>query len=94
MSLQKCLCCKFVLSLLLLPTLSQCVSVESLQNPEPNKIYAGTRAHLTLKCTHGVCIDAPFSFVVDTLLLPVTIPWSVVNYCQVPAVEPANSEDR
>ncbi len=73
---------------------SQCVSVESLQNTEPNKIYAGTRAHLTLKCAHGVCIDAPFSFVVDTLLLPVTIPWSVVNYCQAPAVEPANSEAR
>ncbi len=80
-----CLRFKLILSLLILPTLSQCVSVDSLQNAEPNKVYAGTRAHIALQCAHGVCIDAPFSFVLDTVLLPVTIPWTAVNYCQDPA---------
>jgi predicted Zn-dependent protease/uncharacterized protein YceK len=42
----------------------------------PNQIYAGTRAALN---GHGTQLDAPLSFIADTLVLPYTIPRTLYN---------------
>lgn len=69
-----------VLSLSLLSMLSACATIETLGEAEPkNKIYSGTVRHAELKCAHATCIDLPFSLLADTVLLPITIPWAVVN---------------
>lgn len=60
---------------------SSCTTIGTLTEPETkNKIYSGTIRQAELKCAHGTCIDFPFSFAADTLLLPVTIPWTLVNH--------------
>ena len=63
--------------LALIGTLSGCGTVGSLVDREqPTKVYAGTRASAN---SHGGMLDTPFSLVLDTALLPVTIPWTLVN---------------
>lgn len=58
-----------------------CATSGTLAEPETkNKIYSGTIRHFELKCAHAVCLDFPFSLVADTLLLPITIPWTIVNF--------------
>jgi len=42
-----------------------------------NQIYAGTRASAQ---GHGTQIDVPFSLIVDTVILPYTIPRTIYNY--------------
>ncbi len=66
--------------LFVLALLSGCATIGTLSEKETkNKVYSGTIRHVELKCAHGVCIDFPFSFVADTVLLPITIPWTLVN---------------
>jgi uncharacterized protein YceK len=61
-------------------TLSGCATLATLSEDETkNKIYSGTIRHIELKCAHATCIDAPFSLVLDTLLLPFTIPKTIWN---------------
>ncbi len=67
------------------PLLTACGTIATLGEDETrNKIYSGTLRQVELKCAHGTCLDLPFSFVADTVLLPVTIPWTILN---------ANKED-
>jgi uncharacterized protein YceK len=66
--------------LIALITLSGCATIATLsENETKNKIYSGTIRHTELKCAHATCIDAPFSLVLDTLLLPYTIPKTIWN---------------
>jgi uncharacterized protein YceK len=65
---------------LLIAGLCGCATAGTLAEHETrNKIYSGTIRHVELKCAHGVCLDFPFSLIADTVLLPVTIPWSIAN---------------
>jgi uncharacterized protein YceK len=65
---------------LFLPLLTACTTISTLGEDETrNKIYSGTARQFELKCAHGTCLDFPFSLVADTVLLPVTIPWTIVN---------------
>ena len=60
--------------------LSGCATSGTLAEPSTrNKVYSGTIRHFELKCAHAVCLDFPFSLVADTVLLPITIPWSIYN---------------
>jgi uncharacterized protein YceK len=60
--------------------ISGCATIGTLSEDETkNKIYSGTIRHAELACAHAVCLDLPFSLAADTLLLPVTVPWSAVN---------------
>jgi uncharacterized protein YceK len=54
-----------------------------------NKVYSGTLRHFELKCAHAVCLDFPFSLLADTLALPVTLPWSLVNLMRSDAAQTA-----
>lgn len=57
-----------------------CTTIDTISDKNVNnKIFSGTIRHVELACGHAVCIDAPFSFVADVVLLPVTIPWSIYN---------------
>ena len=63
----------------LLGLVSGCGTLANIAEDEPrNKIYVGTRA--SLGNVHGGIIDVPFSFVLDTILLPYTIPATVYIY--------------
>ncbi|MCL1038241.1 YceK/YidQ family lipoprotein [Shewanella submarina] len=63
-----------ILSALLISTFG-CTTIDTVTDDKiENKVYSGTAKHIDLGCGHGVCIDAPFSFVLDTILLPATIP--------------------
>jgi uncharacterized protein YceK len=60
--------------------LANCATISTLSEDETkNKVLSGTIRHGELKCAHGTCLDFPFSLVADVLLLPITIPWSLVN---------------
>lgn len=66
--------------LLVLVLLSGCTTIGTLSEDETrNKVYSGTIRQVELGCAHAVCLDFPFSLVADTLLLPITIPWTLVN---------------
>src|SRR5262249_14348319 len=39
---------------------------------------------------HAVCLDFPFSLVADAVLLPVTVPWSIVNWTRPGSDRPAS----
>lgn len=55
-----------------------CSTLFNISGDEPpNKIYVGTRS--TLRNPHGALLDLPFSFVLDTILLPYTIPVTIYN---------------
>jgi uncharacterized protein YceK len=70
-----------ILVFLSLTTIQGCATIGTLTEPETkNKIFSGTIRHVDLQCAHAVCLDAPFSLIADTLVLPVTIPWSVYNF--------------
>jgi len=61
--------------------ISGCETVYTLKHENGrNKVYTGTISHINGFCDHGRCLDAPFSFVLDTILLPATIPWTAYNY--------------
>lgn len=45
-----------------------------------NKIYCGTIRHFDTTGWYDTIYDLPFSFVADTLLLPYTIPKTIINY--------------
>jgi uncharacterized protein YceK len=58
-----------------------CATAGTLAEHETtNKVFSGTRRHVELKCAHAACLDLPFSLVADAVLLPVTVPWSIVNW--------------
>lgn len=70
-----------LLALPVLMTLAGCGTLATLEEKENrNKVYSGTIRHVELKCAHATCLDAPFSVLLDTLLLPVTLPWTAYNY--------------
>src|SRR6266850_3202781 len=70
----------FVAAVLVPIVLPSCATIVTLSEDETkNKVYSGTLRHIDLKCGHAVCLDFPFSLVTDTLLLPLTIPWSLIN---------------
>ena len=65
---------------LLVAVLSGCATFATLaENETKNKVFSGTIRHFQLKCGHAVCLDFPFSLVADAVLLPVTIPLTIVN---------------
>lgn len=68
--------------LCLLPVLAGCGTLANSFEEEPkNKIYVGVRADLNeWTLAHGGFLDLPFSLVLDTLLLPYTIPKTIANY--------------
>lgn len=62
-------------------TLTGCYSMQTLSDQsKKNKVYSGTIEHVEIECRHGACVDAPFSFILDTTLLPLTIPWTILNF--------------
>jgi uncharacterized protein YceK len=62
---------------------SGCGTIGTLGEPQTrNKVFSGTVRDIELECAHGTCLDLPFSFVADTIVLPVTIPWSLYNLSQ------------
>src|SRR5581483_9372717 len=74
--------------------LSGCATILTLNEDDyRSKIYSGTRAHMEGSgCAHGICIDMPFSLAADTLLLPITIPWTVANFVLPPNPERFGNE--
>ena len=78
-------------SLALVLALSGCATLGTTFTDEPkNKIYIGVRQDFTgWTFAHGGFIDWPFSLVLDTILLPYTIPVTIWNYATDDAVEPA-----
>lgn len=75
--------------------MSGCETVFTLKHEDgKNKIYTGTISHINGFCNHGRCLDAPFSFVLDTILLPVTIPWTACNYIATDPSEAPSPEER
>jgi uncharacterized protein YceK len=81
---------KKYLSIFLSLWLSGCATISTLTEPETkNKIYSGTIRHFDLKCGHGTCLDFPFSFILDTVLLPFTIPVTIYNYATAKPDEPS-----
>jgi uncharacterized protein YceK len=70
-----------VLAIVAAVAVSGCATIGTLSEEETkNKIYSGTIRHAELKCAHAVCLDFPFSLVADTFLLPISVPWSIVNF--------------
>ena len=69
---------------LLAPALSGCATLANTFEDEPkNKIYIGTRQDFTLwTFIHGGIFDWPFSLILDTILLPYTIPVTIAAYAR------------
>lgn len=61
---------------------------ETIQNERPKYIYSGTRFWLnptfSVPVPLVVLIDAPLCFVLDTVLLPITIPMTANYYAKLP----------
>lgn len=73
--------------------LGGCATAQTLsENGTKNNIYSGTIRHLELKCAHGTCLDLPFSLAADTLVLPYTIPKTVITNCCSDAGETPNEK--
>ena len=72
---------KLSLFFLLALSLSSCMSLHGTfaSNKICNRVYIGTRADFRLILLSPILgfLDLPFSFVVDTVLLPYTIPVSI-----------------
>lgn len=84
-----------LISLVAMVTLSGCGTLaNTFEKDPPNKIYVGTRA--SFGNVHGGILDVPFSFVLDTLLLPYTIPVTIYAYSKrpVPGEDTATSDAR
>jgi uncharacterized protein YceK len=79
------------LALFLALALSGCATMANTFEAEPpNKVYVGVRQDLTgWTFIHGGFLDLPFSFVADTILLPYTIPKTIVNYAAQDGPKPA-----
>ena len=71
-----------LLACLALPLLAGCGTLANTFEEETrNKVYAGVRADFgEWTFAHGGFLDLPFSFVLDTVLLPYTIPKTIANY--------------
>jgi uncharacterized protein YceK len=64
---------------------SGCVTIMTLSEPQPcNKVYSGTIGNLSdgWWLAHSLFMDVPFSLIADTIVLPYTIPKTIVNYAQ------------
>ncbi len=73
--------------------LAGCATIGTLTEEQTrNKIYSGTIRQVELKCAHATCLDFPFSLIADTVLLPVTIPWTVISYCCREKADATNQE--
>jgi uncharacterized protein YceK len=60
---------------------SGCATSITLSEPQTrNKIFSGTVRNFELKCAHGTCLDFPFSLVADVVVLPYTIPKTIINF--------------
>jgi uncharacterized protein YceK len=67
------------------PALSGCITIATLSEPAPcNKIYSGTVGNLTDSwwLAHSLAMDIPFSLIADTVVLPYTIPKTIMNFSQ------------
>lgn len=75
--------------------LSGCAALANTFEDEPkNKVYVCVRQDFTgWTFAHGGFIDWPFSLVLDTILLPYTIPVTIGNYATDDAVEPAPDDE-
>lgn len=74
---------KMLLYFAITVSLSGCVTMGKLAEDEnKNKIFCGTIAHIEMACSHGNCIDSPFSLIADVALLPATVPWTIYNYAK------------
>ena len=73
-----------MLAAVALLALSGCGTLATTFEDEPkNKIYIGTRQDFTLwTFIHGGIFDWPFSLVLDTILLPYTIPVTIAAYAR------------
>ena len=73
---------RFMAILALALALSGCGTLANTFEEEPkNKIYVGVRQDFTgWTFAHGGFVDWPFSLVLDTILLPYTIPVTIRNY--------------
>ncbi|HEY3278430.1 MAG TPA: YceK/YidQ family lipoprotein [Syntrophorhabdaceae bacterium] len=74
----------FILLLFLCATAATapgCATLVSLtEENQKNKVFSGTRMHLAdLECAHAACVDLPFSLVADLVLLPYTIPKTLMT---------------
>lgn len=71
-------------------SLSGCATLANTFEDEPkNKVYVGVRQDFTgWTFAHGGLIDWPFSLVLDTILLPYTIPKTIANYAADGGMEP------
>lgn len=78
---------------LLAVILSGCATIGTLgEDQTTNKVYSGTARDFELECFEGTCLDIPFSFIADTVLLPITVPWTLVRLSRVKSGdEPAPS---
>ncbi len=66
--------------------LAGCGTLANTFEEEPgNRIYVGLRADLGA-IGHGGLLDLPFYFVLDTILLPYTIPKTIANRSAVESV--------
>jgi len=73
---------KFFILCLLTAFISGCVTIKTVSEAKPcNKIYSGTVGNLTdgWWLMHSLFLDVPFSFVLDTLMLPYTVPKTLHN---------------
>jgi len=83
-----------IAALFALARLSGCATIVTLTESETkNKIYSGTSRHIEAKCAHGICLDLPLSFVTDTVLLPLTAPWTLINFISHDDAKPEQPKD-
>lgn len=63
--------------------LGGCVTINTISEEKPcNKVYSGVIGNVSDSwwLMHSLFLDIPFSFVADTLVLPYSIPKTVINY--------------
>lgn len=76
---------RFCLTLILLVSTVSCSTIYTVRERYPrNKVFSGTIADFGNPWWfwHGGVFDWPFSFIADTVLLPYTIPRTLINYSQ------------
>ncbi len=74
-------CSRFITAALISLAVTGCATTETLTEPDTkNKVFSGTVRHVELECAHATCLDFPFSLAADTILLPVTIPWTAYRF--------------
>ena len=82
-------CLALLPAALALLLLAGCGTLANTFEEEPkNKIYVGVRQDFTgWTFAHGGFLDWPYSLVLDTILLPYTIPKTIANYAAEDAME-------